>query len=67
MGDRPRFRVSPVDAERMGIRSGDMLKLTSRRGEVSIKAEITERSQPGTIFTTYNYAETPEKRPSPIR
>ncbi|MCI5150394.1 MAG: hypothetical protein D3916_13580 [Candidatus Electrothrix sp. MAN1_4] len=24
-----------------------------------MKAEITERSQPGTIFTTYNYAETP--------
>lgn len=51
--------VNPVDAERLGIKSGDMLKLTSRRGEVTIKAEITERSQPGTIFTTYNYTETP--------
>ncbi|MCI5208721.1 MAG: formate dehydrogenase subunit alpha, partial [Candidatus Electrothrix sp. ATG2] len=51
--------VSPVDAEKMGIKTGDMLKLTSRRGEVTIKAEVTERSQPGTIFTTYNYAETP--------
>ena len=26
---------------------------------VRIEAEITERSQPGTIFTTYNYEETP--------
>ncbi|WYD82336.1 MAG: molybdopterin dinucleotide binding domain-containing protein [Candidatus Electrothrix gigas] len=51
--------VNPKDAERLGIKSGDMLKLTSRRGEVTIKAEVTERSQPGTIFTTYNYTETP--------
>jgi predicted molibdopterin-dependent oxidoreductase YjgC len=51
--------VNPVDAERMGITSGNMLRLSSRRGTVDIKAEITERSQPGTIFTTYNYEETP--------
>jgi formate dehydrogenase alpha subunit len=51
--------VNPVDAERMGIKQGDTLRLTSRRGSVTIKAEITERSQPGTVFTTYNYAETP--------
>ena len=36
-----------------------MLLLNSRRGLVIIKATITERSQPGTIFTTYNYPETP--------
>ena len=51
--------VNPADAERLGIAEGDMLRLTSRRGSVAIRATVTERSQPGTIFTTYNYAETP--------
>jgi predicted molibdopterin-dependent oxidoreductase YjgC len=51
--------VNPVDAERLGMQEGDMLRLTSRRGSVLIRGTITERSQVGTIFTTYNYAETP--------
>lgn len=51
--------VNPVDAERVGIREGDLLRLTSRRGSVTIKATVTDRTQQGTIFTTYNYPETP--------
>lgn len=51
--------VNPVDAAQLGMKEGDMLRLTSRRGSVLIKATITERSQQGTIFTTYNYADTP--------
>ncbi len=51
--------VNPADAARMGIREGDVLNLTSRRGSIQIKATITERSQLGTIFTVYNYLETP--------
>lgn len=50
--------VNPVDAERLGINEGDWLRLTSRRGCVDIRATITERSQPGTIFTTYNHQQT---------
>ncbi len=51
--------INPVDAERLGVREGDMVRLTSRRGSVDIRATITDRSQPGTVFTTYNYHETP--------
>jgi formate dehydrogenase alpha subunit len=51
--------VNPADAERLGMKEGDMLRLTSRRGSVLIRGTITERSQQGTIFTTYNYADTP--------
>jgi len=51
--------VNPADAERLGMKEGDMLRLTSRRGSVLIRGTITGRSQQGTIFTTYNYAETP--------
>lgn len=51
--------VNPVDAERMGLREGSLIRLTSRRGSVEIKVTITDRSQEGTIFSTYNYVETP--------
>ncbi|MDA3971590.1 MAG: hypothetical protein PF442_09585 [Desulfobulbaceae bacterium] len=47
--------VNPVDAERLGIKELDWLKLTSRRGTVKLRANITDRSQVGTIFTTYNH------------
>jgi len=51
--------VHPADAARFGIAEGNTLKLTSRRGSVLIRATITDRTQEGTVFTTYNYAETP--------
>ncbi len=51
--------VNPSDAERLGIREKSLLRLSSRRGTIELRATITERSQPGTIFTTYNYPEVP--------
>jgi formate dehydrogenase alpha subunit len=49
--------INPVDAERLGIEEGDMVRLTSRRGAVEIKTTLTDRSQEGTVFTTYNHTE----------
>jgi len=50
--------VNPVDAKRLGIKEKDWVRLTSRRGSVEMRATITDRSQEGTIFTTYNHLET---------
>jgi formate dehydrogenase alpha subunit len=50
--------VNPADAKRLGIKEKDWLRLTSRRGSVEMRAAITDRSQEGTIFTTYNHLET---------
>jgi formate dehydrogenase alpha subunit len=50
--------VNPVDAERMGIKEKDLIRLTSRRGSVEMRATITDRSQEGTIFSTYNHLAT---------
>ncbi len=49
--------VNPVDAEKYGIQEGDWIRMTSRRGSVEMRATITDRSQEGTIFTTYNHIE----------
>lgn len=49
--------VNPADAKRLGIKEGNWIRMTSRRGSVEMRATVTDRSQEGTIFTTYNHLE----------
>jgi len=35
-----------------------MVRVRSRRGEVTVKAKVTDRSQPGVVFMTFHFAET---------
>ncbi len=51
--------INPADAGRMGITEKSLIRISSRRGSVTMRATITERSQEGTIFTVYNFQETP--------
>ncbi|MFP3984345.1 MAG: molybdopterin oxidoreductase family protein, partial [Desulfurivibrionaceae bacterium] len=51
--------INPADAGKMNLADGDWLQLTSRRGTVNIRARLTERSQPGTVFVPYHFAEAP--------
>jgi formate dehydrogenase alpha subunit len=50
--------INPVDAERLGLKEKDRVRLTSRRGSVEMRATISDRTQEGTVFTTYNHLET---------
>ncbi len=52
-------QVSPADAEKYGIKEKDWLRLSSRRGDVKLRATITERSQEGTIAVPYHWVEVP--------
>jgi formate dehydrogenase major subunit len=49
------LEVHPQDAEDRGIKEGDRVTLTSRAGETSLKAHITERVQPGVVYTTFHH------------
>jgi len=51
--------VNPEDALRLGIADGEMVKVISRRGEVVVKAKITEASPVGVVFMTFHFAESP--------
>ena len=51
--------INPSDAESLGIADGDMLKVTSRRGEVAARAKVTEASPPGVVFMDFHFAESP--------
>jgi formate dehydrogenase major subunit len=52
------LEIHPHDAEQRGIRDGDRVSLESRVGKTSIRAQITDRVQPGVVYTTFHHPET---------
>ncbi len=52
------LEIHPFDAEQRGLREGDLVALLSRAGEVSLHAHISERMQPGVVYTTFHHAST---------
>ena len=46
--------ISPADAERMGIREGDVVGVESPRGAVEVKARITGVRE-GVVFAPFHY------------
>jgi predicted molibdopterin-dependent oxidoreductase YjgC len=54
--------MNPVDARKMAIDEGDVVRVSSRRGSVTAKATVTERSPIGTVFMTFHFSESPTNR-----
>jgi formate dehydrogenase major subunit len=52
------LEIHPWDAENRGIRDGDLVSLSSRAGEITLPAQISERMQPGVVYTTFHHAMT---------
>ncbi|MDH5241474.1 MAG: formate dehydrogenase subunit alpha, partial [Gammaproteobacteria bacterium] len=52
------LEMHPHDAETRGVRDGQLVSLASRKGEISLKAQITERVKPGVVYTTFHNPET---------
>lgn len=53
----PRVMISVYDAEKIGIKNGDLLRLSTRRGEIEIHAFVTKRAQVGVLFLPFHFAE----------
>jgi formate dehydrogenase major subunit len=51
--------INPADAEKLRIADGQMVKVTSRRGNVEVKARLTTRSAPGSIFMNFHFTQAP--------
>ncbi len=49
--------IHPHDAEERGVKEGDWIGITSRAGETVLRATLTERVQPGVIYTTFHHPE----------
>jgi formate dehydrogenase major subunit len=52
-----RVEIHPHDAEERGIREGDWVGIASRAGETVQRATITDRVQPGVVYTTFHFPE----------
>jgi len=51
--------INPKDASALDVSDGEIVKVQSRRGEVVVKAKVTEASPPGVISMTFHFAESP--------
>lgn len=51
------IEIHPHDAEDRGIKEGDWVGINSRAGETVLRATITERVQPGVVYTTFHHPE----------
>jgi formate dehydrogenase major subunit len=47
--------IHPFDAEQRGIVDGDLVSLVSRAGDTALRARISDRMQPGVVYTTFHY------------
>ncbi len=45
--------VNPTDARKLGVKDGDRLRITSRRGEAVIKTRVVDFPQPGMVFVPF--------------
>lgn len=50
-----RVEINPVDADALSIKDRDWVMVSSRRGEVKVRAKVTDRSQPGNVFMTFHH------------
>ena len=49
------IEINPKDAQRAEVRDGELIRLTSRRGEIVAKAQVTQRVGAGLVFATFHF------------
>ena len=52
-----RLEIHPHDAEERGIKDDDWVGIHSRSGETVLRASVSERMQPGVVYTTFHFPE----------
>ena len=57
--DKEMAEIHPEDAAKLGLVTGQQVKITSRRGEVVSAVRVTDRVQPGMIWMSFHHSATP--------
>ncbi|MBU1740540.1 MAG: molybdopterin-dependent oxidoreductase, partial [Proteobacteria bacterium] len=52
------LEINPADAGPRGIEFGDVVEAATRRGQIKVKAWVTDRVPPGTVFVTFHFRDT---------
>ena len=53
--DEDVLEIHPWDAENRGVNEGDLVELASRAGATTLHARISDRMQPGVVYTTFHF------------
>ena len=56
--DEDVLEIHPADAETRGVRTDDWVSVTSRIGEITLRAKVTTRVVPGVVYTTFHHPQT---------
>jgi assimilatory nitrate reductase catalytic subunit len=51
----PLCEMHPVLAEKLGIKDRDIVKVTTRRGEITLPAQVVKSIRPDTVFIPYHW------------
>jgi assimilatory nitrate reductase catalytic subunit len=51
----PALTMHPTDAERRGLRSGDLVSVASKRGKVVLPLQLSDEVQSGTVFAAMHW------------
>jgi formate dehydrogenase major subunit len=52
------LEIHPSDAEMRGVRERQWVSVRSRKGETVVRAKLSDRMQPGVVYTTFHHPET---------
>jgi len=50
-------QINPADAKKLNIEDGGLVTITSRRGSVTCRCQLTNKVAPGLTFMTFHFAE----------
>lgn len=56
--DEDVLEIHPSDAQAQGVSDGQWVSLKSRKGEITLRAKLSERMAPGVVYTTFHHPDT---------
>ncbi|MDD5747996.1 MAG: molybdopterin dinucleotide binding domain-containing protein [Actinomycetota bacterium] len=55
----PYVEINPSDAQKESVKGGDMVTISTRRGQIRLRARVTDAVCEGQIFIPFHYREAP--------
>ena len=49
--------INPIDARALGVNDADLVRVSSRRGQVTARAQVIDRPDQGVVFMTFHFKE----------
>jgi formate dehydrogenase alpha subunit len=53
----PKVEIHEIDAARLAVKTGDAVRVSSRRGSVVLRVEVSPKARPGVVFIPMHFAE----------